>query len=597
MGSCVLVLDPAGVSAYELVTLLEGRLTHTHPSDRTARLKCAAGRTTTQLKSAHRILQEWLAQLAPDTNTNGHTYQGLLQILARRLGTNTHKYHGLILEMPAGVEDTSELATVLADLKILQRTHQGLSILVTASPRHVLPPDLFTAIVRIPEPTPNDLKPIVRSIAPAASDEMVAFIVAHACKLHTYNLARTASNTDTATALANIVTAANADTEISHQTVTTAVHTLIGRTVIEKLTLGGGPRSTIYTPGIVAAAIAAHDTIKQERERENISLSASSSPHDPDDTVWMPINTIYHQFLTLAHQNLTAGSPHLLFTPGQKPYLAFNKAIPAIIASGLLVTHPSSGKPMVALNPILTDTRIIPSILNPPQPEQNPTTADNRCYQQPQPTPTPERVDHIALLAALVKTEQNTHPSLFPTHRSIYSTYQTVCAKLNTLPKPLAKIYRSIQSLRKLGVIHVHRAYNKQGRPNQLLHHLSPNDTAKLRATIHAIKYPKFIANTDILEFNAHIANIISSLKSTHKRNVITTLAAIAAKSNRNMFNASNAYSLYAQSTPKPIPKHTFLATIRRLIKDNILTPLCRTANLALNLTISLPAEPLKPPP
>lgn len=593
IGSCVLVLDPAGASACELVTLLEGRLTHTHPPEQTARLSC--GVDPTRPKPAHRILQEWLAQLAPNTNTNGHTYQGLLQIIGRRLGTNnSHTYHGLILEVPLGLAetDTGELATVLSDLKIIQRTHQGLSILVTASPRqHLTLPreDQFTAIVTIPEPSPEELKPVVRSIVPAASEELAALIVAYACKLHTYNLAPTASHINTVTELANIVITNNTDA-------TTAFHALIGRSISAKLasitTKGSGKKSVISLPGIVAATVAAHAGIVDDNDEDNGHSSE-------DDTVWIPIQSIYHQYLTLAQtQTYTQAGP----VRGISYQALTANAIPLLNTAGIVVTHPS-GKHVVALNPILTDTHIIPSILNPP--EQLVTTHDDGRSTTPQlshrqQNQTPEQVSHIALLAALVKTEQNTHPAIFPTHRSIYATYQKICAKLNTSPKPLAKIYRSVQSLKKTGVIHVHRAHNKQGRPNQLLHNLSPNDIAQLRAKTYAIRYPKYINKTDLQAINSHLNFIIESMRSNKKRDVLNIIATIAAHTNKNLFNASNAYDIYAKSTPNPIPKHSFLATIRKIIKDNILSPLYRSADLALNLTLNIPTElPAieKPPP
>ena len=532
----------------------------------------------TRPKSAHRILQEVLAQIDPTTNTNGHTYQGLLQIIARRLGTNTngHTYQGLILEVPPSLADTSELTTALTSLRKIQLRYPTLSILVAASTLHArpLPPTLFTDVITVPKPTLEDLKHVVREIIPTASEELAALIVAYTCKIHTYNLAPTTNRVDTATELAHITLTS---TVLSHRAVTDAFHALIGRTVIEKLTTSKergskGPRSCILLPVIVAAAIDAHASIVNEVIGEG----------GGDSRRWIPIQSIYRKYNSIAHTGTGTGR-----------YNEFTKTILHCISLGYLIEHPTNSA-LVAINPILTDTQIIPHILAPPKPVSGSGDAQN--HHQPTPK-TPEHLSHIALLAAIVKTEHVTHPALFPTHRTIYSTYQTFCAKFNTNPKPLRKIYRSIQSLRKLGVIHVHRAFNKQGRPNQLLHHLAPNDIAQLRAKTHAIIHPHTISNTELDHINASLTLNIASLRSAHKQTVINTIAAIAAHTNKNIFNASNAYSTYTQSTPNPIPKHAFLATIRQLITDNIIAPLYRSADRALNITIALTQDSNKPPP
>ena len=575
--SFTVLLDSSGAGSFAVVSLLHERGAHTHQQGQIVRLSYALSQTTP--KSAHRILQEWLAHLAPDTNTNGHTYQGLLQILGRRLGTNPHKYHGLILEMPPCVTDTAELATALADLKSIQRTHPGLSVLVTATPRHSLPPELFTAVVTIPEPSPAELKLVARSVIPAVSEEIAALIVAYTCKLHTSTLTQTDNLIDTVTELTTATAGANNDDELSSQTVIKAFHAHIGRTVVNNLTadlkIKGWRKSGIYLPGLVAAAIATHDSMLRENPRA----------HSAENTVWLSCQAIYRHLINLTHARRVRGNSYLLVT----------KAIPNLITAGCLIAHPANNS-LVALNPILADTRIIPHILNP----QETPTADARSLSHKKAPSAPKRVSHIALLAALVKTEQTAHPSVFPTHRHIYPTYLELCAKFDTTPRPLRTIYRSIQSLRKNGFIHVHRAYNKQGRPNQLLHQLSPNDTNQLRAQTYAMTYPKFITNEELLSFNSYMNTIIASLKSTHKRDILTTIASIAARSKRNLFNASNVYAIYTRTTTKPIPKHTFLTAIRNLIKDKILTPLYRAADLSLTITLTLPIDlrlTNKPPP
>ena len=577
-GCTLLLASACGACSPAVVELLHARLTHCYLSEQTARVFCALGLTAP--KSAHRILQEVLAPFCPTTNTNGHTYQGLLQILARTLESQQH-FHGIILEVPSEVTDTAELATVLADIRKIQLATPTLSIsiLVTAAPHHALSPDLFTAVVAVTDPSPDELKHIVRSILPTATEELAARIVAYAYRLHTYVLTPTASHsiTDTVTELANIIVA-NTDTdadadEISTQTATEAFHTLIGRTVAAKLTQTRKTnRIALVSPStVVAAAIDAHAAVLKGVET------------DEENNAWVSLHTIYRQFLTITQSS-----------PGEIAFEMFTKTIPPIVAAGLLIAHPA-GKAAVTLNPILTDTRIIPHILNPQKIAPTKTRTHN---PHPRKSPAiPQHINHIALLAALVKTEQTTHPSKFPTHRAIYTAYQKLCTKFNITPKPLYKVYHAIQSLKKQGFIHVHRAHTTQGRPNQLLHHLSPNDITLLRAKIHTITHPHTANDDELNRINAHLNAISTTTRSTHKLNVISTIATIATHTTKTVFNASNAYTIYSQTTPNPITKHAFLTAIRNLINDKILTPLYRSINLSLNLTLTLPPEPLKPPP
>jgi hypothetical protein len=273
-------------------------------------------------------------------------------------------------------------------------------------------------------------------------------------------------------------------------------------------------------------------------------------------------------------------------------YAAFTKSVLQIAAATpLLVLHPT-GQPFITLNPLITDRTLIPLILNPEPSTEQPDPDLERQAQ----IANLEYISHIALLATIVKVERTTHPSTFPTHRSIYATYCKISQQLQTRPKPRAKIYHTIAMLKKGKYIHVHRAHHQQGRPNQLSHQLNPHAISALHTKVYAIKHPRRINPSDLAQLNSTLNRLSTSAPNQYA--VLTTIASLAAKTKRDLFNATDAYDMYTANTTNPMPKPMFLTAIRTLIRHNILE---RIGKSAANTPIiarphTLEPEP-KPPP
>lgn len=531
--SCIRVTGSSGSGTSTLAKTIQSRIKNTRGA--TAPLVTVSTQNQTKPKSAHACLREILAHVSSTTNTNGHTYQGLLHMLHKLVLPYTLTV--IILDVPTGLQDTRELTTLIRDLNTILSAVPNVSVLVVASQNVPLPQIAFTADIVLPEPTPTDLKQVVTEIIPRIPEDLSALVVGYAFKLHAHALGGTGNMFTTTSAIARQVRDSSPD--ITPTSIIQAFHTVTTQKIIELL-----------------------DAVNPSLVNPSYTLSEIISTHLAQNASdWVPVNTVYSHLKNRSYKT-PAIFHHTVGPSNERAYIAFTDVIRALIDAKLVYPHPTNPA-LITPNPLIATETLIDKLITAEPAHPPPSGVFQRAHHRPY------TLNHLALLAALVKTEGITHPSQFPTHKSLYANYQMICAKLNVHPKPLRKLCYPVKSLKLTQSVTVHRNQAAQGRPNQLSHTLSPNQIAHLRAQIHAVIHPTSLSPANIIDLNNTLESMVRTAPSQHA--VLTAIASLARKTAKNHFNAVDVYAIYAKSTNTPMTRHTFLATLKQLVKNALI--------------------------